>query len=263
MRFRYCEVCQTPVAKRNFSTRHNHPPGEFPEAQEHDAKIQEEAEEEALEKKTKVDLEEEDEEEGEEDMADGGQATTTLKLPEDADRAIASLIAAATNQHQAAASANANGSVNKAQKVTNNEDSSTVEEHDEKHPKKSKNNMLMARIYRTPQDPPDLAKYGSKRRMEWLTLLGQRPPLDSQPKHMSQWLHQLMVISDLSRPLKKVTDQDDASISDMVESSSSSDENGTARSTSSGDGSQSPHESTYKEDSSGSPISLKKGACHE
>jgi hypothetical protein len=165
----------------------------------------------------------------------GGQATTSsFKLPQDTDRSIASLIAAATNQHQAAANVNLSARGTKA----TNEDSS-IEEQDGKHPKKSKNNMLMARVYRTPQDPPDLAKYGSKRRMEWLTLLGQRPPPD-RPELMPRWLHQLMVVSDLSRPWK-VTDQDP--ISDMAESSSE----GTARSTSSGDESRSPQESSKEE----------------
>jgi hypothetical protein len=214
VRFRYCEVCQTPVAKRNFSTRHNHPPGEFPEAKELEAKAQEE--EDALEKETKVDLEEDE----------GDEVTTSskaAKLPQDTDRSIASLIAAATNQHQMAVNASAS-----VAKVTNED--STIEEQEEKHQKKSKNNMLMARIYRTPMDPPDLAKFGSKRRMEWLTLLGQRPPPD-RPDDMSAWLHQLMVVSDLSCPLN-VADQD--TMSDMAEEAS---RDGTARSTSSGDGS--------------------------
>jgi hypothetical protein len=226
VRFRYCEVCQTPVAKRNFSTRHNHPPGEFPEAKELEAKAQEE---EALEKKTKVDLEVD--EEGDEDIMDAGEATTssTSKLPQDTDRSIASLIAAATDQHQAVANVNVSA---RGAKVEANEDS-TVDEQEEKHQKKSKNNMLMARIYRKPNDPPDLAKYGSKRRMEWLTLLGQRPPPD-RPDDISRWLHQLMVVSDLSRPLNVAADQD--TVSDMAESLS----DGTARSTSSGDGSRSP-----------------------
>ena len=30
MRFRYCSACQRPVAKRNFSSRHNHPQEDFP-----------------------------------------------------------------------------------------------------------------------------------------------------------------------------------------------------------------------------------------
>jgi hypothetical protein len=228
VRFRYCEVCQTPVAKRNFSTRHNHPPSEFPEAKELE---QAKAQEEELEKKIKVELEED--EGGHEDRAgeEAKPTTSSTKGPQDTDRSIASLIAAVANQSQTTANASVG--------VSGTHEFSTKDEPEEKHQKKSKNNMLMARVYQTPTDSTDLAKFGSKRRMEWLTLLGQRPPPD-RPEDTSRWLHQLMVVSDLSTP-SKVADQDHDTISE-----SSSD--GTT--TFSGDGS--PQESSSKEESSGS-----------
>ena len=262
VRFRYCEVCQTPVAKRNFSTRHNHPPDEFPETNEE------------VETKTKLDSKEY-EEEGDADMEikvdekDEEEATTWWRQPQDTDRcSIASLIAAA-NQNQTTVSlsgtskvtsevscANATNkdehqiSLNVRNKVASNvlsAGATTNDEHEPEekhHPKKSKNNMLMARVCdQTPiLNPPDiLATFGSKRCREWLALLGQRPPAD-RPELMSQWLHQLMVISDVSRPaLQQVIDQDhDTMISDMAESWS---DNGTARSTASSvDRSRSPLE---------------------
>jgi hypothetical protein len=220
VRFRYCEVCQTPVAKRNFSTRHNHPPGEFPETKVLEARAQEE--EDALETKTKVDLEKEEEGDAAVSLEDSPTPSSKRRC------SIASLIAAAATHNQTAA--NTNISVIDT-KVTSEVSSTTNDEYEEKHQKNSEmNNILMGRIYQTPMDTGDLAKFGSQRRMEWLTLLGQRPPPD-RPDDMSAWLHQLMVVSDLSCPLN-VADQD--TMSDMAEEAS---RDGTARSTSSGDGS--------------------------
>jgi hypothetical protein len=34
VRFRFCAACQRPVAKRNFSSRHNHPQEDFPKTEE-------------------------------------------------------------------------------------------------------------------------------------------------------------------------------------------------------------------------------------
>jgi hypothetical protein len=169
-----------------------------------------------LETKTKVELAEE---EGDVDIDDKEEATASMKRPQDIERcSIASLISAAV-------------SVTKETCEDCSSSATTNDEPEEKHQKKSKNKRLMARAYQTPMDLPDLDKFGTERCMEWLTMLGQRPP-PNRPEEMTRWLDQLMVVSDLSQALKIIDADQDTMISDMADESSS---DGTVRSTSSGD----------------------------